>query len=93
MDKGEVFEKLVHLARKNNLRVFFCPFDGYGGRIMGHRIGIQNSLGIEAINYNLAHEMAHYYLHFDKGDITQDNQCYEEQADRAAHMILDVLSE
>ncbi|MDE5907771.1 MAG: ImmA/IrrE family metallo-endopeptidase [Lachnospiraceae bacterium] len=41
---------------------------------------------IEDFNYNLAHELAHYFLHYDKGDIVESdkNKEYEEQADRAA---------
>jgi Zn-dependent peptidase ImmA (M78 family) len=60
----------------------------------GDRIGIRQSLPtIEDINYILAHEIAHVYLHYDKGDtITSDRHDeYEEQADRAAKMLLDML--
>lgn len=44
--------------------------------------------------YNLAHELAHLYLHYDKGDTIKSDHHdeYEEQADRAARMLIDVLS-
>ena len=59
------------------------------------RMGIsQNLQTIDDVNYNLAHELAHAYLHYDKGDtINSDlHEQYEEQADRAAKMLLDLLN-
>lgn len=52
---------------------------------------------IEDINYNLAHELAHSYLHYDKGDILPSavdetaSRQYEEQAERGARMLLDAI--
>lgn len=94
MDKGMVFEKLLHMARAKDLHVKFVPFKTYYGRLRGDRIGIANDLGIDDINYNFAHELAHLYLHYDKGDTitSEKHQDYEEQADRAAKMLLDALN-
>ena len=40
----------------------------------------------------LRHELAHAYLHYDKGNIVDNkNQSYEEQADRAANMLLETI--
>ncbi len=49
---------------------------------------------IDRINYNLAHELAHVYLHYDKGDTIRSERHadYEEQADRAAKMLLELAS-
>ncbi len=96
-DKGEIFCRLVHLAVKNGITVKFVPFRAYDGRIKGDRIGIRQSLGtIDEFNYNLAHELAHAYLHYDKGSLMDIDEkvmeLYEEQADQAARMILEVLS-
>lgn len=58
------------------------------------RMGIsQNLQTIEEVNYNLAHELAHAYLHYDKGDTINSgmHEQYEEQADRAAKMLLDAI--
>lgn len=96
-DKGEIFCKLVHLAVEKGIIVRFVPLRGYNGRIGGNRLGIRQSLGtIDEYNYSLAHELAHAYLHYDKGDLMdpeKDAEPYEEQADRAARMILDVLGQ
>lgn len=93
-DKGEVFEQLVHLAGKAGFNVRLVPFKAYDGRVIGDRIGIRQDMSIDDINYNLAHELAHAFLHYDKGKITSDaispeaHEAYEEQADRAARLLL-----
>ena len=48
---------------------------------------------MDRINYNLAHELAHSYLHYDKGDTIHSERHaeYEEQADRAAEMLLELI--
>ena len=89
MDKGKVFERLMLLARKNSLQVQFLPLQASCGRIYNNRIGIANNMSIEQINLTLAHELAHAYLHYDKGDITESTGDYEEQAERTARMLLD----
>lgn len=91
MDRGQVFEKLIHLSRENGLQVKFVPLQCNYGRLKGNRIGIANNIGIEQINYTLAHELAHVYLHYDKGDVLGNGGAYEEQADRAAQMLLDIV--
>ena len=49
-------------------------------------------MNLENINKTLAHEIAHTYLHYDKGNIL-DNKApdYEEQVDRAADMLLETI--
>lgn len=92
MDNGKVFEELIKICRNKEMRVLFAPFQGYYGRLYGKRIGIANDLDIENINKTLAHEIAHSYLHYDKGDIVENKDTgYEEQADRAADMLLDTI--
>ena len=61
---------------------------------MGNKVDLKSSLNIDELNYTLAHELAHFYLHFDKGDtINNDkNVEYEEQADRTAKLLLDALA-
>lgn len=94
-DKGEVFAKLVHIAVEQGIIVRFAPLKAYDGRIKGNRIAIRQDLPtIDEFNYNLAHEIAHAFLHCDKGNIIDSDRCaeYEEQADRAANMLLIALS-
>ena len=51
-------------------------------------------MGEDRIVYTLAHEIAHGYLHKDTGNTVDSPKHaeYEEQADRAAHMILDLFT-
>lgn len=94
-DKGETFAKLVHLATSNGIIVRFAPLQANYGRLKGNHLAIRQDLPtIEDFNYELAHELAHAYLHYDKGDtINSDmHEQYEEQADRAAKMLLDAIS-
>ena len=91
MEQGKIFERLIHLSREKGLQVKFAPLQYNYGRLKGDRIGLANDLSIEQMNYTLAHELAHAYLHFDKGDILQNDGSYEEQADRSAIMLLDMV--
>lgn len=93
-DKGEVFAQLMHLAYEIGYSVVFVPFKTYDGRVKNDRLGIRQDMSIDDINYNLAHELAHVFLHYDKGNILSDaisdseHEKYEEQADRAANLLL-----
>ncbi len=93
MENGQVFEKLIKICHDKHISVLFTQFKANYGLIRGDRIGIANDMGIDAINKTLAHEIAHSYLHYDKGNITgeQQNEAYEEQADRAALMLLETI--
>lgn len=96
VDSGKIFEKLVHLATEKGIVVRFAPLKASCGRIKRNRIAIKQDLpSIDEINYTLAHELAHVYLHYDKGDTmnSPDNKEYEEQADRVAMLILELLTE
>lgn len=95
---AEEMERLIHLAEENNVIVGFAPLPVSKGRlkcVRGEvRIGIRMGMSFDEYVYTLAHELAHYYLHYDKGDtIASDrHEEYEEQADRAAKMLLAALS-
>lgn len=92
MDNGKVFEELIKICRAKNILVLFAPFKGKYGMVRKERIGISNDMNLENINKTLAHEIAHTYLHYDKGNIVENkNSNYEEQADRAAFMLLDTI--
>jgi len=92
--KDPIINKLIKLANKKNVKVRLLPFKAYRGRLKGNRIGINSNLNIEDLRYTLAHEIAHLYLHIDKGNTitSPKHEEYEEQANRAAEMLLDLLS-
>ncbi len=94
MDTGKIFENLVHMAVQNGITVRFAPLKVSYARIKGERIALNQNLStINDFNYNLAHELAHHYLHYDKGNIIESerNVEYEEQADRGAKMLLEAI--
>ena len=95
LDNGKVFAKLVHIAVKNGIIVRFAPLQYNNGRLKGNRLAIRQDMQtIEEYNYTLAHELAHSFLHYDKGDTitSEKHDEYEEQADRAAQMLLIALA-
>lgn len=95
---AEEMEKLMHLAEENNVVVSFVPFCANDGMLSYKRaegrIGIRIGMSFDEYVYNIAHELAHYFLHYDKGDIitSEKNDEYEKQADRGARMLLAALS-
>lgn len=76
----------------------FVPFMANDGRLKyisnEARIGVRIGMSFDEYVYNIAHELAHYFLHYDKGDIIASDKHmeYEEQADRGAKMLLAALA-
>ncbi|MDY4252996.1 MULTISPECIES: ImmA/IrrE family metallo-endopeptidase [unclassified Clostridium] len=92
--KDPVIKKLIKLANKKNMKVKLVDFKAHRGLLKGNRIGIDSKLNIDDLRYTLAHELAHAYLHIDKGDTIRSelHEEYEEQANRTANLIIDLLS-
>ena len=94
----EEMERLMRIAEQQGIKVRFKPIEASDGRTVvvkdEVRIGIRMGMDFDEYVYTLAHELAHWFLHYDKGDtITSENHReYEEQADRAAKLLLLALS-
>lgn len=91
IDAGKVFESLIHMAAHEGIMVKFAPLRANYARIKGDRIALNSSLEtIEDFNYNLAQALVHYFLHYDKGDITAVSSYkeYEEQTNRGVKMLM-----
>ncbi len=93
MDSGKKFEALIKLAATTDMQVKFFGLNGSYGRLNGDRIGLNNRMTIDNINYTFAHELAHSFLHANAGDtINSDkHEEYEMQADCAARFLLHFL--
>lgn len=94
MDSGKIFEQLLKIVKVRGMDIVFKSFKSKSrGLINGNKIGLSIGMTMDEINYTLAHELAHTYLHYDKGNIISlpDNAAYEEQADRAANFLLEVI--
>lgn len=89
-----MINKLIKLANKKNMKVRLVDFKVRRGFLKGNRIGLDLKLNVDDLRYTLAHELAHVYLHIDKGDIIGSplHNEYEEQANRTANLIIDLLS-
>lgn len=87
---------LIKFAEAKGFRVMFRPFKAADGYLKGNKIGLAEELKRDPKkqDYILAHELAHAYLHRDKGDTINSpfHHEYEEQADRAAELVLDLLT-
>lgn len=91
-------EILMRTAESEGISVRFVPFEYNNGKHKFTkeevRIGVKMGMNFDEYVYTLAHELAHYFLHYDKGDTitSEKHKEYEEQADRAARMLLMALS-
>ena len=95
MNDAEIFERLINVATSAGVRkICLCDFRAYYGVLLGRNIALGMRLSLGYMNYTLAHELAHAFLHYDKGDIMKSDQHddYEEQADRAARLLLCAVS-
>lgn len=91
----KLFFHLIRMSGEKGIEIIIKPFKSRAkGLLVDNTIGLSSNLSVEEMNYTLAHELAHYFLHYDKGDTIQSEKHgkYEEQADRAAKMLLTALS-
>lgn len=79
--------RLLQLAESMGLDLRFADLLDNDGRIKGGRVAIRDGMPEQQTAFIIAHEIAHAALHFDKGDIIGLPE-YEEQADRAAVLLL-----
>lgn len=86
--------ELVSFANFLGLTVDFKPLKYNDGRLRDKRILIREGMSTTKTIYALAHEIAHAALHFDKGDTMNSpkHDEYEEQAHRAAMLIIRAMS-
>ena len=62
--------------------------------LKGNSIGIRDGLTLREIDYELAWELAHSFIHYDGGDMIKSplSKDYNSQATRAAGMIILTLN-
>lgn len=91
--------QLLEFMQNRRAEVCFTGLRCHKGlwmRVNGRdRVTLAEGMTEAEIAETLAHEIAHSYLHYDKWDIMNTtkarNREFEEQADRAAKMLLDFL--
>lgn len=89
MNKGKQLETLVHFATGIGCHVSLVPLQYNDGRVKGKRIGIRATMSIDEYVHNIAHELAHIYLH--TGEVSADDKEKETQAENVADLIVGIL--
>ncbi|WP_455543855.1 ImmA/IrrE family metallo-endopeptidase [Intestinibacter sp.] len=92
---NQKFDNLMKLANNNGIKVLTKDFKSDArGLLAKNKIGLSSKLSLKEATEALAHELAHIYLHHDKGDtiISDKHEEYEEQANRTANLIIDLLN-
>lgn len=89
-----VFKVLLQVAEDRCIKVSSYPFKCFDSRLHGDTIGIRTDVTVEKACYELAWELSHSFIHYKDGDMINSPLAkdYNEQATRAAEMILKILN-
>lgn len=90
----KVLKVLLQVAEDQGIRVNSFPFGTVDSRLKDNHIGIRTGVTVEKACYELAWELSHAFIHYQKGDLIKSplSNEYNEQATRAAEMILRMLN-
>ena len=88
-----VFKNLLALAEEQGIMLKINDLKGYDSYLKGQRIAIRKNQMFEKVVYEAAFELAHYFIHYDAGDIINSPLAkdYNDQAEKAAFMIIRLL--
>lgn len=92
-DEIGVFKALLKIAEKREIKVKTLGLNAAKSYLKGNRIGIRCGMTLKEINYELAYELFHSVVHYDKGNMidTPLRIYYNSQAERAAAFLLQIL--
>lgn len=88
-----VFKNLLALAEDQGITLKLKDISGYSSILRGKRIAVMKHQVFEKVVYETAYELAHYFIHYDQGDMVNSplEKDYNEQAERAAFMMIRML--
>ena len=88
-----VFKNLLALAEEQGIMLKIKDLKGYDSYLKGQRIAIRKNQMFEKVVYEAAFELAHYFIHYDAGDMINSPLAkdYNDQAEKAAFMIIRLL--
>lgn len=88
-----ILKVLLQVADEAGIKVNSFPFGTVDSVLKGNHIGIRTGVTVEKACYELAWELAHAFIHYDNGDMIKSplSKDYNEQATRAADMIIKIL--
>lgn len=90
----ETLKILLEVAEKNGIKVQSYPLRNYDSTLQDNYITVRNEVTVEKACYEIAYELSHAYIHYHKGDLIKSPLMkeYNEQAERAACMIIKILN-
>lgn len=89
-----ILKVLLKVAEDKGIKVDSFDFGSVHSMLKGNHIGICTGVTVERACYELAWELAHAFIHYDGGDMIKSplSKDYNEQASRAAEMIIKILN-
>lgn len=89
-----ILKVLLKVADDKGIKVNSFPFGALDSMLKDNHIGIRTGVTVEKACYELAWELSHAFIHYDGGDMIKSplSKDYNEQATRAAEMIMKILN-
>ena len=89
-----ILKVLLKVAEDRGIKVNSFPFGTVDSMMKDNHIGIRTQVTVEKACYELAWELSHAFIHYDGGDMIKSplSKDYNEQATRAADMVLKILN-
>ena len=89
-----ILKVLLKVAEDRGIKVSSFPFKYFDSRLHDGVIGIRTEVTVEKACFELAVELSHSFIHYDGGDMVKSplSKDYNEQATRAADMIIKMLN-
>lgn len=88
-----ILKNLLALAERENMKIEAKDLEGYTSMLYRNRIALRRNLAFEKAVYEIAYELAHYFIHYDQGNMIDSPLAkdYNQQAERAASMMIRML--
>ena len=88
-----VFKNLLALADEQGITLKLQDLRKFDGILCGKNVAIRKQQLFEKVVYEAAYELAHYFIHYDQGDMIKSplQKDYDAQAERAAFMMIRML--
>lgn len=88
-----VFKNLLALAEEQGITLKLQDLQKFDSILCGKNVAIRKQQLFEKVVYEAAYELAHYFIHYDQGDMIKSplQKDYDAQAERAAFMMIRML--
>lgn len=85
-----VFKNLLALADEQGITLKLQDLRKFDSILCGKNVAIRKQQLFEKVVYEAAYELAHYFIHYDQGDMIKSplQKDYDAQAERAAFMMI-----